>query len=98
MEESMLTPEQEKFLEIVEKYESLKKQLKELKPELSRYLTEIGVGTYFQDPSNKVVFKVKKPTGTFVEFPEIGYDRTRKEDEKKGSLSKKEAVEQGFEL
>ena len=94
----MLTPEQEKFLQIVEKYEQLKKEMKELKPELNRLLTEIGVGSYFQDPSTNTVFKVTQPTGTYVEFSLISYDRTKKEGEVKGSLSKKEAEEQGFNL
>ena len=94
----MLTPQQEKFLELSEKYEELKKQMKEIKPELQALMTEIGVGSYFQNPANNVVFKIIEPQGTFISFDKISYDRTKKEDEKRGSLSKKEAQEAGFEL
>jgi hypothetical protein len=61
-------------------------------------MKEIGEGTFFQDPNDMVVYKITKPKGTYVEFKEITYNRTKKLDEKKGSLSKKEAQEMGFDL
>jgi len=94
----MLTDAQQKFLEISARYEELRAEMKLLKPELKGVLEEIGVGTYFQDPSTRLVYKITEPTGTFIEFSKISYDRTKKEDEKRGSLSKKEATEAGFEL
>lgn len=94
----MLTDAQQKFLKISTRYEELRAEMKLLKPELNELLSEIGVGSYFQDPSTKLVYKVTEPTGTYIEFSKISYDRTKKEDEKRGSLSKKEAQEAGFEL
>lgn len=94
----MLTDAQQKFLEISARYEELKAEMKLLKPELNGLLEEIGTDTYFQDPATKLVYKVVQPTGTYIEFSKISYNRTKKEDEKKGSLSKKEAQEAGFEL
>lgn len=85
-------------IKLIEEFEALKEQYKAKKEEVLAKLTEIGIGSYFQDPNNKTVFKVKKPTGTFISFDEIGYDRTKKEGEFKGSLSKKEAEEKGFTL
>jgi len=88
----------QKCLEIIKKYEDLKDQMKKARLELNQALTEIGVGSYFQDPESKIVVKVVEPTGTFIEFHKISYERTSKPTEKRGSLSKKEATEQGFEL
>jgi hypothetical protein len=93
-----LTNAQVKFLEIADKYEQLKEEMKKIKPELYRLLGEIGVGTYFQDPDDDVVYKITVPKGTFIEFPPIGYDRTKRDYEKTASLSKKEAELQGFKL
>ena len=94
----LLTDAQGKFIELSKRYEALKEEMKELKPQMHEILQEIGIGGYFQDPETKLVYKVKKPTGTFISFDEIGYDRTKKTEEKKGSLSKKEAQEAGYEL
>lgn len=94
----MLTDAQQKFLEKSARYEELKAEMKELKPEMDELLTEIGVGAYFQDPNTKLVYKVTVPKGRYVYNEIIGYDRTKKSDEKRGDLSKKEAQEAGFEL
>ena len=94
----MLTEKQQKFIELSQKYEALKEEMKQIKPELNQLLEEIGIGTYFQDPSTKLVYKITQPSGTYIEFARISYDRTKKDDEKRGTLSKKEATEQGFDL
>lgn len=91
----MGNPQQE-FLELVEKYEDLKKQMKELKPKMHQLLEEIGPNSYFQ--GNGVVYKVVRPEGTFISFDKISYSRTKKADEKRGSLSMKEAKENGFDV
>jgi len=95
---NLLTPAQQQFLKLVEEFETIKKRIKEIKPELDQALTQIGIGSYFQNPEDNTVYKVTAPEGRFVYFDKISYDRTKKEDEKRGSLSKKEAQEQGFEL
>lgn len=86
------------LIELAKKYEDLKKQMKEVKLELNDVLQKIGVDKYVQDKQTGVVYKIVEPTGTFIEFKKIDYTRTKLPDEKKGSLSKKEAMEQGFEL
>lgn len=87
-----------KFFELVKKYEQLKEQYKEVSRELNSVMKEIGVGSYLQDSSDMVVYKIVEPEGTFVEFKKIGYERTLREGEKRGTLSKKEAEEKGFNL
>ena len=89
---------EQKTLELIKKFEELKAQYKETKEELNQHLMQLGVGKMFQDPSTKLVYKIVIPTGTFVSFCSIGYNRTKKEDEKQGTLSKKEALSAGFEL
>lgn len=91
------TPEQD-IIKLIEDFERLKDIYKTKKAELHEKLATLGIGKYFQNPENNVVYKIKKPTGTFINFDEIGYDRTKKADEKKGTLSKKEAEAQGFTL
>lgn len=83
------------LVELTEKKEALKAQLKELEPQLERTMKELGYGHAFQ-ASNGIVYKITKPTGTFISFKEIDYSRTRKAGEAKGSLSKTEAKEMGF--
>mgnify|MGYP001557962652 CR=1 FL=1 len=93
-----MTDAQQKFLEISKKYEALKEEMKGLKPLLQELMTEIKVGTFFQDPETMLVYKIVIPTGTFISFDPISYDRTKKEIETKGSLSKKDAEAAGFVL
>jgi len=93
-----MTDQENKFLELSKQYEALKTQMKELKPQLHGLMEEIGVNNYIQDPETMLVYKVVRPTGTFISFDQIGYDRTKTTEEKRGSLSKKEAEEAGFTL
>lgn len=93
-----MTDAQMKFLEVSKRYEALKKEMKELKPVMQDLLTEIGIGSHFQDPATKAVYQVVEPNGTFITFDRISYDRTRLEGEAKGSLSMKKAEELGYEL
>lgn len=94
----MLTDAQQKFLELVYYKEELVKKLKELNPKLEAVLLELGEGHMFQDPNNNLVFRVSRPIGKFINFDLISYERTKKPEETKGSLSKKEAEENGFIL
>ena len=94
----MNTDLQNKFIELASQYENIKKEMKEKKEQLQGLMREIGVGSMFQDPNSKLVYKIVVPSGTFITFDTIGYDRTKKEEERQGSLSKKEAEEAGFIL
>ncbi len=93
-----MTDDQTQLVELTKQVESLRQEIKEINPLISELLNKIGVGTLFQDPTDNVVFKVTVPKGRFVEFVEIGYDRTKRGDEKRGALSMKEAKEAGFTL
>jgi len=87
----------EGFVSLAEKYEALKDQLKQLRAELDAEAAKLGVGAYVQG-NDGTVYKIIRPQGTYVEFREIGYERTAKAGESRGSLSKKEAQEAGFAL
>jgi hypothetical protein len=93
-----MTDAQQKFLEISKRYETLKEEMKALKPTLQELMTEIGVGTMFQDAETGLVYRIEVPTGTFISFDPISYSRTKKVGEDKGSLSKKDAEAAGFTL
>lgn len=90
---------QAKFLELAKYFEELKDKLSETGEQLNAVMKDLGIDTYVQDPETLIVYKVIKPTGTFVEYREIGYKRTAKEGERGGTvLAKKEAEEAGFIL
>jgi hypothetical protein len=94
----MLTDQQQRIVELTKERESLKERLKESKEELNALLTESGVGSHFQDPSDGTVFEIVVPTGAFIPFDTIGYNRTKREGERAGTLSVKKAKELGYEL
>ncbi len=58
---------------------------------------EVGYDGYFQGEDG-TVYKITKPTGRYVKFDEVGFVRTKRGDEKQGTLSAKEARENGFEV
>lgn len=93
----MLTATQERFIAAAKEVESLKEQLKEKCAEMEKYATEIGAGCYFQD-KDLVVYKIDVPKGTFVEYKAIGFVRTKRANEDRGSLSMKEAKDAGFNV
>ncbi len=93
-----MTDNQAQVVKLTKEIEDFRKEIKARNEVLKPLLLEIGVDTLFQDPTDNVVFKVTVPKGRFVEFVEIGYDRTKRGDEKRGALSMKEAKEAGFTL
>ena len=74
--------------EIEKYYEDLEQAIKDVE-------AENGINSYFQG-SDGVVYKIVKPTGTFVSYKDLNYVRTKRADEARGSLSAKEATAQGF--
>lgn len=94
----MLTDQQKQFIELSKKLELLKEQRKEIGSQLEELANEIGVGSSFQDPTDKTVFEIVIPDGKYMYFDKIDYNRTRREGERSGSLSLKRAKELGFEL
>lgn len=90
-----MTDNQKKIVELVEKVEALSKESREVWGGLNNLLMQEGEGTLFQ-ADDKTVYKVVVPPGTYIDYERIGYLRTRKAGETKGSLSMKEAQEAGF--
>lgn len=79
-----------KLVELSFKRDELKKQYEELNTQLEEVLNYLGVGSFFQDKDG-TVYKIVVPKGSFVSFKHIDYVRTRRGDEKLGTLSMKEA-------
>lgn len=53
---------------------------------------KIGVGGYFE-AADGTIFKLAEPEGHFVKYRKLSYVRTKREGERAGSLSRKEADE-----
>lgn len=85
-----------KFLELSKNIELLKSELKIANEQLAIEMENLGIGTHFQDPETKLVYEIVKPTGTFIEFKTIGYNRTKTKDEKTATLSASRAKELGY--
>ena len=94
----MLTDTQKKFLEVSKRIETLKEEMKALYPTLDELMVELGVGTHFQDPETKLVYQIVVPKGSFIEYKQVGYERTKKTGETKGSMAMKKAEELGYSL
>ena len=91
-------PKIQAFLELEYQKEDLKAKLKALNEATEALIAEFGVGYYFQDPQDSVVYKLIENQGCWVEFRKFGYHRTKRAHEKRGDLSMKEAKEAGFKL
>jgi hypothetical protein len=93
-----LTEKQMKFLSLEKRKEEVKKFFDELKQANEELAAEIGIGGMFQDPSDGTVFKMVIPEGKFVNFDKVGYVRTKREGEERGTLAAKAAEEAGYSL
>jgi hypothetical protein len=93
-----MTEAQAKFIELSKQYESLKESIKVRKQELVELMAEIGIGSHFQDPEDGTVFQIVKPSGTFISFDDVAYERTKRNGEVKGSMSMKRADELGYKI
>ena len=93
-----LSPAIQKFIELEKRKDEIKKYFEELQASIEEVVKEVGVGGAFQDPTDNVVFKMTVPEGKFVKFDKYGYDRTKREGERAGTLSVKAAEELGFKV
>jgi len=91
-----MTDAQEKFVALEKRKAEYKDYLDELEKATHAVVFELGVDSYFQDDESSIVYKMIKPAGRYVHYEEWSYLRTRREGEAKGTLSIKEAKEQGF--
>ena len=89
-----MTDAQKKFVELEQKR---KQFLEEFDAALLAVAEETGIGNYFQS-DDQVVYKIITPTGRYVKFDTVSYLRTKRGDERQGTLSAKEATEHGFEV
>jgi hypothetical protein len=92
-----MTPAMQKFVELEKKKEVVKQYFKDLQEALEAVAKEVGINGFFQD-SEGIVYQVVAPDGKFVTFDRLGYDRTKREGEARGSLSVKAAKEAGFDV
>ncbi len=90
----------DKLLSLANRLEQMNAERKILQAELEEEARKLGLGFMFQDPVTGAVYKIVRPEGRFVTFPEIGYVRTRikANGEKQGSLSLGDARDAGFEV
>jgi len=95
--DELMETDQQKFLRLAGKYESLIEQLKTVKEEMNTAMVALGVNSFVQD-ADGTVYQVVVPQGRFVHFDTISYIRTRKEGEDRGDLSLKKAEEAGFNV
>ena len=86
-----------RFLELEKKKEEAKKIYKELNDATEALAEEIGIGGSFQD-NEGTVYQIVEPAGTFIEYHKVGYERTKRGEEKRGSLSVKRAKELGYDV
>ena len=93
-----LSPAMIKFIELEKKKESIKQYFDELAAATEAVIKEIGIGGFFQDPTDRVVYRMVEPEGKFVKFDRYGYERTKREGERAGTLSVKAAEEAGFQV
>ena len=92
-----LSENMKRFVELEKKKEEVKKYFDELQVAISAVEAEIGIDGFFQDEQG-TVYKIVIPEGRYVAFDKIGYERTRRQGERQGSLSLKEAKEKGFNV
>ena len=83
---------EQRFLELAERSEELKRQQKEVRNELEQVMLQLGVGHVIKD-NNGIVWRIQEYSGQFVYPQVVEFVRTKKEGETKGTLSKKEADE-----
>ena len=93
-----MTPVQERFVQLEKKKETIKLYFKELKEATEALAEELGVDGTFQDPEDGTVFQIVEPEGKFVTFEKVSYLRTKREGEKRGTLSIVKAKEAGYEV
>jgi RIO-like serine/threonine protein kinase len=92
-----MSPKIQQFLELERKKEEAKQIYKQLNEATEALAEEIGIGGHFQDGEG-TVYQIVQPAGTFIEYHRVGYERTKRGEEKRGSLSVKRAKELGYDI
>ena len=92
-----MTEVQARFVEMDKQKEEHKKFFEEYNRVAGELFDEVGEGGHFQDDEG-TVYLAEIPSGKFVNFEHKGILRTRRGDEKKGSLALTKAKELGYEV
>lgn len=87
----------QQFLELERQKEIAKKIYKDLNEATEALAEDIGIGGHFQDGEG-TVYQIVEPAGTFIEYHKVGYERTKRGEEKRGTLSVKRAKELGYDV
>lgn len=90
--EGVMQELEQKLVELSFRKDELKKMYEDLDNELNEVCNKLGVGYAFQD-NEGTIYKVDVPKGTYVSYKPIGFVRTKRGDERAGTLSQKEAQE-----
>ena len=85
-----LTAAQRRSVELDLKKPEIKAYYEELEQVIAAVAAEVGINGYFRAPDG-TVYKLVRPSGTFVSFKAFDFERTKREGETRGSLSMKEA-------
>lgn len=90
-----LTDAQQRLVKLDLARPAIDKYYEDLEQTLKDVQAEIGTDGFFQSEDG-TVYQIVKPNGTFVTFRELGFIRTKRSGEERGSLSVKKAQEAGF--
>ena len=90
-----MTEAQRRFVELDRKKAQYKDFLEQYKEAVNQVVKEIGIDGHFQD-NEGVVYQAAECDGKFVYFDKFEIKRTKRADERAGSLSLKKAQELGY--
>jgi len=92
-----MTELQKQFVALDKKKAEYKEFMKLYNQVVNLIKDEIGLGGHFQDPEG-VVYQLEECEGKFVYFDKYEVKRTRRGEERAGSLSLKKAGELGYNV
>lgn len=92
-----LTEAQKRLIALDLKKESVDKFYEDLDAAIREVQAEVGTDGFFQ-AEDGIVYKVIVPAGRYVKYADLAYVRTKRPDERAGTLSVKEAQENGFKI
>ena len=92
-----MTELQKQFVALDKKKAEYKQFMEAYQQVVGLLKAEIGIGGHFQDPEG-IVYQLEECEGKFVYFDKYEVKRTRRLDERAGSLSLKKAGELGYNV
>jgi hypothetical protein len=92
-----MTDKQKRFVELEYRKDEIKKYYEDLEKATTELIAEQGLNSFFHDERG-TVYKLVECDGRYVKFDRVGYVRTKRPGEERGTLSVKEAKEHGFAI